>query len=283
MEQAELVKTASLLVQGFASGYDGDLTCGEPGHPGGHTCLPITADHDTRDLVETFGVRFPDPYTRAHGLPPLPLDDRYHWTHSWTWGARAIALGRGPDGRPVLAVTERNMPEPDDLPAGMPWIERLVAISGPATSPPPAPDWAAVEARLGTPLPGDYKRLVETYGCDGTFDVFFQVFDPDELISYWEYFAGDEPAAGDLPGWPVPGGLIPWSNNEHHETFWWIAEGPDPDRWPVYAVTEDDQGERFDCTATEFLFRQMTDPEWPFYSSADHLTGHWFMKFRRDL
>ncbi|OLT34798.1 hypothetical protein BJF79_32980 [Actinomadura sp. CNU-125] len=258
---------------------EGDLTCAEPGHPDGHTCLPVSADLDVDDVVEDFGKRYVDPYTRAHGLPPLPLDDRVGWTHAWIWFARAIAVGRGPDGRPVVAVAERNMPEPGDLPADMPWLDRLVAITGGPTSPPPAPDWAAVESRLGTPLPGDYKRLVEVFGCRGTFDVFFDVFDPAEVIDYWGLYAGDDPAVGDRPCFPLPGGVIPWSNNEHHESFWWIAEGPDPDRWPVYAVTEDDIGTRFDCTATEFLYRQITDPDHPFFGQASHTRGHWFMTY----
>ncbi|GGU92609.1 hypothetical protein GCM10010182_04880 [Actinomadura cremea] len=257
---------------------DGDLTCDEPGHPGGHTCLPVSADLDVDALVKTFDKRYSTPYTRAHGLPPLPFDDRTGWTHAWIWFARAVAFGRAPDGRPVVAVAERDVPEPDDLPADMPWVDRLVAITGGPPSPPPAPDWAAVESRLGTPLPSDYTRLIETFGS-GTFDVFFDVFDPEELIAYWSDFAGDDPAAGGLPGWPLPGGLIPWSGNEHHESFWWIAEGPDPDRWPVYAVTEDDEGTRFDCTATEFLFHQMTDPDHPFFTKADRMRGHWFMPF----
>ena len=50
---------------------------------------------------------------------------------------------------------------------------------------------------------------------------------------------------------------------------------------PVYAVNETDEGTRFECTATEFLFRQMTDPGFRFYSHAEHITGHWFMEFIR--
>lgn len=273
MEHEELFATASRLTTMSSE----ELVCGEPGHPRGHACLPVSAGVDVNDLVTTFTGRFSAPFLRPRGLPPLPLD----WTHAWVWASRAIALGQDADGRPVLAVTERNMPGPDDLPADMPWVDRLAAITGGAPSPPPAPDWTTVESRLGTPLPGDYKRLVETFGCDGLFDVFFRVCDPEELIADWQDYAGDASAAGGLPGFPIPGGLIPWSDNEHHETFCWITEGPDPDRWPVYAVNETDEGTRFDCTATEFLFRQMTDPEFPFYSAADHITGHWFMHFIR--
>ncbi|WP_158642333.1 SMI1/KNR4 family protein [Actinomadura sp. WAC 06369] len=256
-----------------------DLRCPVPGHPDGHECFPVPGDVD--GLVKELTRKCAGPYTAVHGLPPLSFDGGHDWTHAWLWASRAVAVGRDPDGRPAVAVVERSLTRPDDLPADMPWLDRLIAITDGAPAPVPPPDWASVEKRLGTPLPGDYKRLVETFGCDGLFDEFFHVFDTEELISYWEYFAGDDPASGGLPGWPLPGGLIPWSSNEHHETFWWIAEGPDPDRWPVYAVTELDEGTRFDCTATEFLFRQMTDPDFPFHSPADHITGHWFSAFVR--
>ncbi|MFG2249820.1 SMI1/KNR4 family protein [Spirillospora sp. NPDC048823] len=278
MDHEELFKAASHLT---GADRPAGLVCDEPGHPGGHTCLPVSAGVDADDLVKAFTGRFSAPRTRSHGLPPLPVAEQNEWTHAWTWASRAIALGRGANGRPVLAVTERNMPGPDELPADMPWVDRLAAITGGPSSPPPPPDWAAVESRLGTPLPSDYRRLVEVFGCDGRFDVFFRVCDPDELIDRWQDYAGDDPAAGGLPGFPLPGGLIPWSDNEHHETFFWITDGPDPDRWPVYAVNETDEGTRFECTATEFLFRQMTDPECPFYSAAEYFTGHWFMQFIR--
>lgn len=53
-------------------------------------------------------------------------------------------------------------------------FRRLVA---PPNNAPAATDWRAVEARLGTSLPSDYKRLVDTYGL-GSFGNFFHVFCP---------------------------------------------------------------------------------------------------------
>jgi hypothetical protein len=260
----------------------GSLTCDEPGHPGGHACLPVSGDVDVDGLVKTLTEQYAGPFTHAHGLPPLPFGEQVGWTHAWVWDARAVALGEGSDGRAVVAVTERNMPRPDELPAEMPWVERLVAITAGTASLVPAPDWAAVESRLGTHLPNDYKRLVETFGCDGLFDAFFHVFSPEKLIWHTEVYAEDDLAPGEEhPPFPGPGGLIPWSSNEHQETFFWITEGPDPDGWPVYAVDSLDQGSRFECTATEFLFRQMTDPDHPLTTTSSHFRGHWFAKFVR--
>ncbi|MFC5745868.1 hypothetical protein [Actinomadura rugatobispora] len=259
----------------------GDLTCDEPGHPDGHTCLPISGGADVDGLIETLTKRYAGPFTHA-ASPSLRFAEQAGRTHAWVWDDRAVTLGRGPDGRPFIAVAERDIPRPEELPAEMSWVERLVAITAGTASPVPAPDWAAVESRLGAPLPGDYRRIVETFGCDGLFDAFFQVFTPDELIWHAEVHAGDDLAPGDEhPPFPAPSGVIPWSSNEHQETFFWITEGPDPDRWPVYAVDSLGDGSRFECTATEFLFRQMTDPDHPFFTRSDNLRGHWFMKFAR--
>ncbi|MFI0351159.1 hypothetical protein [Actinomadura sp. 9N407] len=279
MDGEQLAATVYRLVRTDS----GDLICDVPGHPDGHACLPVSGGVDVDGLVTTLTEqRYEGPFTETHGLPPLPLSEQVGWTHAWVWDERAVALGQGPDGRPVLAVTERNMPRPDELPAEMSWVERLVAITGGLPAPVPAPDWAAVESRLGTALPGDYKRLVETFGCDGAFDLFFEVFTPEALIWHADFYAGDDPAPGDEhPAFPAQDGVLAWSSNEHQETFFWITGGPDPDRWPIYGVDSLGEGSRFESTATEFLFRQMTDPRHPFYTTADLLNGHWFMKFVR--
>lgn len=56
---------------------------------------------------------------------------------------------------------------------------------------------------------------------------FFVAFAPDELIWHTEYHADHDMAFGDEhPPFPAPGGLIPWSNNEHQEhPFHTAAEG----------------------------------------------------------
>ncbi len=65
--------------------------------------------------------------------------------------------------------------------------------------------------------------------------------------------------------------------NEHEQSFHWITEGPDPDRWPVYVTgAQPEAGHRFDCTATEYLFRHLTDPQHPVPMPVD-FRAHWFM------
>lgn len=47
---------------------------------------------------------------------------------------------------------------------------------------------------------------------------------------------------------------------------------------PVYSVDSLDEGGRFECTATEFLFRQMTDQQHPFHTAVEQVRGHWFQE-----
>lgn len=48
-------------------------------------------------------------------------------------------------------------------------MDALVRLRPPPVDPAPVGDWARTERALGTALPADCKRLVETYG-DGIFD-----------------------------------------------------------------------------------------------------------------
>ncbi|MEW2353160.1 hypothetical protein [Spirillospora sp. NPDC029432] len=249
------------------------LMCEEEGHSLGHVCLPVSGGVD--GLAKVLTERYAGPFPWADGLGELPPRGR-----AWVWDARVVVLGQEVDGRAVVAVAERDLPDPGELPAEMPWVERLVAITAGTVPEVPAPDWAAVESRLGVPLPGDYKRLVETFGCDGLFDEFLRVFTPEELIWHTELYAGIVPGGEHPPPFPDPGGVIPWSDNENEERFFWITEGPDPDRWPVYALDSLNAGSRFECTAAEFLFRQMTDPDHPLTTTSD-FRGHWFARTRR--
>ena len=58
-----------------------------------------------------------------------------------------------------------------------PAAQRLSELIPPGT-PRRARDWAAAEQQLGTPLPEDYKELVETYG-GGVFDETIWLLDPE--------------------------------------------------------------------------------------------------------
>ncbi|CCB77016.1 protein of unknown function [Streptantibioticus cattleyicolor NRRL 8057 = DSM 46488] len=56
-------------------------------------------------------------------------------------------------------------------------LARLTAMIPPGVTPRPK-HWATVEVRLGTPLPRDYKELIDTYG-GGQFDFHISLLEPD--------------------------------------------------------------------------------------------------------
>ncbi|MFM9632132.1 MULTISPECIES: SMI1/KNR4 family protein [Streptomyces] len=197
----------------------------------------------------------------------LPFGDRAVTIRAWAYGDRWVGAGTALDAegteRPVLVVAHREVPEP---PVAAPredgdvdWMERLLRITGwalPAQR--PDVDWAEVESRLGTPLPSDYRRMVETFG-EGAFDGFLALNQEP-----WTSHRQD--------------GLLIWAGTEHENLYCWRTEGDDPDRWPVVIRSFDGEDIPFDCQAAEFVCRVLTEPDHPF-TMADYFDTHWFMSY----
>ncbi|MGC4806738.1 SMI1/KNR4 family protein [Micromonospora sp. DT233] len=138
-------------------------------------------------------------------------------------------------------------------------LEQLVRP--PAEIPPPV-DWGAVEARLGTPLPADYKWLVGRYGT-GSFGGFLYVFHPDdprpglnlehqrERTTWALRYLLDRGHA--LPRKPAE--LLSLGRSDNGDVIYWITEpAGDPDRWRV--ALGEPRGplwEEFDGGAVEWL------------------------------
>ncbi|THA76486.1 SMI1/KNR4 family protein [Streptomyces sp. A0642] len=167
------------------------------------------------------------------------------------------------------------------------WVDRVVAVTGWTRGRGASPvGWSAVEARLGTALPGDYKDLVERFGY-GDFDDYLGLLIPDgppgslDLVSFNEFWA--RAAEEDGGQWwepyglhPSPGGLLQWASTEQRTSFYWLTEGADPDRWPILVTGEDyAHWDRFDGSTAEFIHRLLTDPLHP-RSTARHFDEHWF-------
>ncbi|MEU6161238.1 hypothetical protein [Streptomyces sp. NPDC047130] len=282
----------------------GGLRCEVAGHPAGHTCLVAGGSGLPalrRALYEALTARFgrsrslamggyADPWaTDRTGLPLLaPFGERIVEMRAWTDAGRWIGCGAARlDGgvRTVVVVAERDDPLVD-LAGVTSWVDRVVAVTRWDTERARAIDWPTVEARLATPLPGDYRRLAETFG-HGAFDGLLHLLVPG---------AGD--AEGDvvrsarwLGGWagrgggdlwepyavhPAPGGLLQWGMFEADAEFFWLTEDSDPDRWPVLARGDTPGSwQRFACTTAEFVYRVLTDPLHPF-STARHRHEHRF-------
>ncbi|MFH8371510.1 hypothetical protein [Streptomyces sp. NPDC018031] len=283
----------------------GELRCEAAGHPAGHVCLPAPSDPTGLAALRTaLSGRYGRPRNLAMdgyadptatwrtGAPLLaPFGARLVEMRAWSHGDRWIGCGtaRSADGiRPVVLVAEGRDPVAE-LAEGSSWLDGVVAVTGWDVSGARTVDWAAVEARIGTALPGDYKHLVELF-WDGAFDDYLQIHVPGarfahaDIVRDTEWLSAWATAQGsDLwrpyELYPAPGGLLQWGSTEQADQFFWLTEGADPDRWPVL-VTEDvpDSWVRFDGTTTEFVYRMLTDRQHPF-STARYFDTHWFESY----
>ncbi|MGW1010719.1 hypothetical protein ACWD4X_11790 [Streptomyces termitum] len=123
----------------------------------------------------------------------------------------------------------------------------LVRLCPPPATRPPAVDRAGTEAALGTALPADYRRLVETYGC-GVFDetvrllvpgadrpdhdLLAQTAEREEILrSLWDFADEEPPAELAEPG----SRLVPWAFEEGSGAFLHrlVRPGRHPDTWTV--------------------------------------------------
>src|SRR5687768_6203614 len=132
--------------------------------------------------------------------------------------------------------------------------------------PPPAEvpriDWSGVFEALGTELPPDYVKLVDTYG-GGCFDGYLWLLAPDSSnYNLLEVAEEREIAFEQLFDWEDrPCGaarVIPWASTDNGEYVYWIVEG-EPAEW-VVAVDEarGDGWERHEMGCVEFLRATLT-------------------------
>ncbi|MEU5980308.1 SMI1/KNR4 family protein [Streptomyces sp. NPDC047315] len=129
-----------------------------------------------------------------------------------------------------------------------------------ALVPPPAAPrlgergWEWLYERLGTRLPGEYVRLMETYGA-GCWAGWLRVSDPLAEDAYAlapqaEWYAktyaelrADFAEYHPLAVWPEPGGFLPFADSIDGDQLCWLTEGADPDAWPLIVVPRHaDQG-----------------------------------------
>ncbi|MGW2769990.1 hypothetical protein [Streptomyces sp. NPDC001275] len=244
----------------------------------GYMYLPL--DLDSQDLTDLLGDRYGAPRTlvldgftdptvdESRGAALLvPFEDRAVTIRAWAYGEQWVGTGTARDAegieRPVLVVAHREVPEPLAVAPDedVDWVERLIRITG-WTQPARRPDvdWADVESRLGTALPSDYKRMVETFG-EGAFDGYLHLNQEP-----WTSLRED--------------GLLIWAGTEDEYLYCWRVDGDDPDRWPVVVQSFDDE-DSFDCQAAEFVCRILIELHHPF-TMARYFDTHWFMNYRED-
>ncbi|HJW58312.1 MAG TPA: hypothetical protein VJ931_01660, partial [Actinomycetota bacterium] len=126
-------------------------------------------------------------------------------------------------------------------------LEALRQLLPPPADPvePGRPDgWAAVEAAIGTQLPGDFKAFTELYGS-GMVDDFLYLFNPfaagqdgnllvekDRVLAAYRQTRARFPDRLPLPPFPEEGGVLPLGRTENGDELYWVTKR-DPDDWPV--------------------------------------------------
>jgi hypothetical protein len=132
-------------------------------------------------------------------------------------------------------------------------------------------DWRAVQKSLGLPIPQDFKELIHRFPR-GQFQRSITLSVPEdhgsgiELIGSLELvledmrqWRQDEPERFPYPIYPEKDGLVPWAAGSHGETFFWLADGPDPDQWQVVGCEFSEMlWERFPMSATRFISGYVT-------------------------
>ncbi|WP_395359587.1 SMI1/KNR4 family protein [Streptomyces sp. YH02] len=158
--------------------------------------------------------------------------------------------------------------------------------------PPPASArtvrWAAVEEALGTALPADYKRLVETYGggvfagtiwllepdCpDPMYDLVAQTAERDEILA--DLWAGGEKKPAEIAESDVR--LVPWGYVEGagHFLYWLVRPGAEPDEWTT--VLNEGRGplwEAHPASCGAFLLDVVSGTaKSPYFTDIDDMAG----------
>ncbi|MFJ5230795.1 hypothetical protein ACIQBJ_12990 [Kitasatospora sp. NPDC088391] len=152
---------------------------------------------------------------------------------------------------PATAGPEWGEPEPwtPPPPRELSPAEREFALRGPAAlpalqllAPPPGtvrkPDWARVCAGLGTPLPSDYRALMESHGA-GEWSEWLSLYPPEHLPGLPGLIGRSVPG----PCWPEPEGFLPVGCSIDNDRLGWRVTGPDPETWPVVVRPRHVRGE----------------------------------------
>ncbi|MFC5642286.1 hypothetical protein [Kitasatospora cinereorecta] len=244
---------------------------------------------------------FLDPSLRIQAGPSLTefLTGAVAEMYGWSVGQRWLGVGllRGAEDGPSRLVAAVSTPprwdsrEPSAVgsvelsPAA--WVERLLSLTGWTGQARSAVDWTSVEKRLGRSLPGDYVLLAERFGA-GCFDRSIDLWDPDgltskalELGALLESFPECREVYNPYPVHPAAKGLLQWGATSAEHEFYWLTADADPGKWPIIARFDSAAPwERFDCSASEFVCRMLTDRRHP-YSLADCFEAHWFDSYER--
>ncbi len=136
--------------------------------------------------------------------------------------------------------------------------------------------WDEVERNIGTPLPQDYKQLISLYGL-GSFGGYICLLNPFvpalgpnstfnfyRALNFWnemEDLRREDPEIyPPFPGYPSPGGLLPWGREcSDGGLQCWLTNGV-PDDWGSIILDGDwtEEYHEYSVTMTGFLVGWLT-------------------------
>ncbi|MFI6858952.1 hypothetical protein ACIBKZ_03460 [Streptomyces sp. NPDC050421] len=178
----------------------------------------------------------------------------------------------------------------------MEWVERLVAVTGwdGETS---ETDWSGTEEFLGTPLPDDFKELRRRFAPWGAFSDHLLILkatdgsetvhtnhakllksvsgNPENLDMFKPF--GLFGANKNSPGT----GLVQWGFSLIEEECYWLADAArDPATWPVIARVDPlEPFQRFDMSASEFVYRVLTETEFEPFGIAESIPSPYYREY----
>jgi hypothetical protein len=146
-------------------------------------------------------------------------------------------------------------------------LDRIAAlIGGPPADVPPV-DWVDVRARLGMPLPADFRAFAAAYGPIDLGEYLWIWSPAGSEVPYhvrnvgWLRASRDaDPGLAPYRFWPEPRGLLWWAMSRAGDDFFWDPSGSDDaDTWPVVARFAHRRWHRFDLTMTDLVAAMVTD------------------------
>lgn len=140
-------------------------------------------------------------------------------------------------------------------------VERLSAVAPPPSGVAPYTGWHELERRLGTRLPHDYKRLVDTYGS-GSFGDFLAVLVPEtrfpavhletQLVKAEESLASLRGTSVQVPF--ATGELLLIAKTDNMDAVYWVRRPPDdPDAWTIAILGRGMKWAEFEGGIADFL------------------------------
>jgi hypothetical protein len=152
-------------------------------------------------------------------------------------------------------------------------MEKLIRIIPPPENPLNTGsnvDWENFITNLGTDLPSDYKKFIETYGTGGI-DNFLWILTPfvsDENINFLKkqkelsdaYLQSKQnfPQYYKHDVFPQKGGLLPWAYTDNGDELYWLTDG-EPFNWKIIVYeSRSPENHTYSLTMTEFLYQILT-------------------------